>query len=1182
MSGRGMKKRVIVAIVSAVVLVTALATASPAAAETFLSGYVTNEESSSLTKFNATTNQVDEQVEDQLEAPGQIALNADATKAYVGETCNEIEPNHGTVVQSEVPSFSFSESIQLSTEGCASAIAISPKADVGDSGETVWVVDGDEVFPIDSSDNSVGSPIVPPDPCPSSGCNGAEILQSVNDIALSPDGNTLYMLYTEEVLEGEHCMECGNDTSVDDQILSFEVGGPTAIPGSPVAAGIGQGKSLAVSADGQMAFTTTTSCHIDQICINALDVYSLDPEPVRLSSQTFSLTEAGQILLDPNGRWAWVAQTPGTFFLGESIETFELETGPPYESEDREFDENDPIALAVNPDAKTLYVGFHDRETIAALETEGQGEVEIPVGEGPVGGIAITPAQAPEAKLEVHAGGEAEPTYFDASGSQITCNSAECSEIVKYDWNFGDGDEETTTTPTTQHTYLGAGPFTATVTETSSEGVSTEPIYDGHEMLENGGPQARASETVTLPSLATQASAATTRGGTISDTATLAEGEGLGGAIEFQLWGPSTPNCEGSPLETWTVPVIGDGEYSSGQYAATEVGTYNWAASYTNADADPPLSGTCGDANESVTVGKAQPTISTSATPGVVLGGQVGDVATLGGGDSATGTVTFELFEPGDTFCTGTPVFTHVGQLGEEFAEPEVVRSAAFTPARAGKYRWVASYSGDGQNEAVSGACGEPSELTTVGKVSPTIATQASPAVGLGDGLISDTATVSGGHEASGRVVFALYGPADPACVHTALFSTSVPLSADGTATSSGFGPASVGEYHWTATYVGDANNEEVAGSCGDPNESVTVGKATAGFETRAVERVTIGGEISDTATLSGAHGPTGSIHFALYGPDDATCTGTPIATDTVTVDQNRGFASAPFTPTVPGTYRWVASYSGDADNEPAAGTCGDEGETSVVDKATPTIDTGATAEVGLGGQIAATASVAGGHGPTGTVTFELFAPGDAACTGSPVFTATVPLGADGSAASGPFTPIAAGSYAWRATYSGDADNNSVTGACGPSSSITAPAPPSNPPPSSPSSPPSTSPSPKADLSVKLSAPKRGLLGKDLTYRIAITNDGDVAAGSVELNVRLTGARAEIEKTKGPSCKGDRAVTCELGSLAPGKKAEVEITVLPKAAGRLTLTGTVDAAGADAKPGDNRAAGTTRIAARHR
>jgi hypothetical protein len=216
-------------------------------------------------------------------------------------------------------------------------------------------------------------------------------------------------------------------------------------------------------------------------------------------------------------------------------------------------------------------------------------------------------------------------------------------------------------------------------------------------------------------------------------------------------------------------------------------------------------------------------------------------------------------------------------------------------------------------------------------------------------------------------------------------------------------------------------------------------------------------------------------------------------------------------------------------------------------------------------------------------VTFDLFAPGDADCTGSPVFTATVPLGADGSASSGAFTPIAAGAYAWRVTYSGDDFNDSVTSACGPSSNVIAPTPPPSPPVAgSQSSPPPSSPSPEADLSVKLSAPKRGVVGKELTYKVAVANDGDLAAAAVQLNVRLGGARAEIKKAKGPGCKSERGLTCKLGSLAPGKKVEVEITVLPKAAGRLTLTGTADAAGADAKPGDNRAADTIRIAARHR
>ena len=40
---------------------------------------------------------------------------------------------------------------------------------------------------------------------------------------------------------------------------------------------------------------------------------------------------------------------------------------------------------------------------------------------------------------------------------------------------------------------------------------------------------------------------------------------------------------------------------------------------------------------------------------------------------------------------------------------------------------------------------------------------------------------------------------------------------------------------------------------------------------------------------------------------------------------------SATFTPTQPGTYRWVASFSGDANNNPVSGACNDPNETVVV-----------------------------------------------------------------------------------------------------------------------------------------------------------------------------------------------------------------------------------------------------------
>ena len=77
---------------------------------------------------------------------------------------------------------------------------------------------------------------------------------------------------------------------------------------------------------------------------------------------------------------------------------------------------------------------------------------------------------------------------------------------------------------------------------------------------------------------------------------------------------------------------------------------------------------------------------------------------------------------------------------------------------------------------------------------------------------------------------------------------------------------------------------------------------------------------------------------FALFGPDDATCSGMAVFTSTVplvlVVDETSTTGSAnseAFTPTVAGTYRWVASYQGDGNNAVSAGRCNDQYEQSVV-----------------------------------------------------------------------------------------------------------------------------------------------------------------------------------------------------------------------------------------------------------
>ena len=150
-----------------------------------------------------------------------------------------------------------------------------------------------------------------------------------------------------------------------------------------------------------------------------------------------------------------------------------------------------------------------------------------------------------------------------------------------------------------------------------------------------------------------------------------------------------------------------------------------------------------------------------------------------------------------------------------------------------------------------------------------------------------------------------------------------------------------------------------------------------------------------------------------------------------MTVDHGNGdYGSGSFTPTAAGTYRWIASYSGDADNAPASGACNDAGENVIVTKANPTVATNASANVEVGNPINDTATLAGGFNPTGTITFNLYGPDDASC---------------GAAVSSPgpsgqrqrrlqlrpdFTPTQAGTYRWIANYSGDANNNATANGC--------------------------------------------------------------------------------------------------------------------------------------------------------
>ncbi len=550
-----------------------------------------------------------------------------------------------------------------------------------------------------------------------------------------------------------------------------------------------------------------------------------------------------------------------------------------------------------------------------------------------------------------------------------------------------------------------------------------------------------ANENVTVraqPTIATNASGDVSLGGQITDNATVSGRVNpvAGATVTFDLYGPDDATCAGAIAFTSTVayPVAG-GAVTSGAYTPTAAGVYRWRATYSGDANNDPVTGACNAANENVTVSRAQPSIATNASGDVSLGGQITDNATVSGRVNPVGpsSIVFRLYGPNDATCSTVAVFEST------VAYPVAggsVTSGAYTPTAGGVYRWRATYSGDVNNDPVTGACNAANENVTV-RAQPTIATNASGDVSLG-GQITDNATVSGrvNPVAGATITFDLYGPDDATCAGAIAFTSTVAYPvAGGAVTSGAFTPTAAGVYRWRATYSGDANNDPVTGACNAANENVTVSRAQPSIATNASGDVSLGGQLTDNATVSGRINPVAgaTVVFRLYGPNDATCSTVAVFESTVAYPVAGGsVTSGAYTPVAAGMYRWRATYSGDANNDPVSGACNAANENVTV-RAQPTIATTASAGVALGGQLTDNATVSGRVNPVGpsSITFRVYGPDDATCAGEIVFTSTVayPV-AGGSVTSGAFTPAAPGVYRWRATYTGDANNDPVTGAC--------------------------------------------------------------------------------------------------------------------------------------------------------
>ena len=191
------------------------------------------------------------------------------------------------------------------------------------------------------------------------------------------------------------------------------------------------------------------------------------------------------------------------------------------------------------------------------------------------------------------------------------------------------------------------------------------------------------------------------------------------------------------------------------------------------------------------------PSISTTPSASIgTVGNTLNDTASLTGGSSPTGSVTFKLYPPSDATCSLTPIYT------ETDSTAPYATTTGFISNVAGTWHWTSDYSGDANNSPASSGCS--AEPVTINLASPTITTTASPSsgtVGIA-ATTGDSATLLNGFNPTGSVTFTLYS--DPTCSTTIPgMSGSGPITSGSASWSQSWTPTTAGTYYWLASYPG-------------------------------------------------------------------------------------------------------------------------------------------------------------------------------------------------------------------------------------------------------------------------------------------------------------------------------------------------------------------------------------------
>jgi len=332
--------------------------------------------------------------------------------------------------------------------------------------------------------------------------------------------------------------------------------------------------------------------------------------------------------------------------------------------------------------------------------------------------------------------------------------------------------------------------------------------------------------------------------------------------------------------------------------------------------------------------------------------------------------------------------------------------AAQLSPDAAGTHYWKARTVIQGETVAVTAciAMEVPKNRTTL--VSAPLETAA-----IGVGPLNTTTLGGATSGAQGTITYTLYTDAN--C------TTKVEVAGSSLVQSGRVLPANpvtitnAGSYFQSATYGGDENNEPAASGC----TSIVVNKNRPTLASSSGSAV-FGGPLPGPRLAGASTTAGGMMTYQLF--KDPNCTQLMAATDNPV--SNGTFAA----PSVsrPGVYGLRASYSGDTNNEPATAACW----SVEMKRALPVLSVALPPSTGIGTPLRAAASLTRGVSPTGTIRYTLS--NSANCLGLPqVDGGTIPVSGS-RLESNAITFTGAGTAYWKATYSGDDFNESVTSEC--------------------------------------------------------------------------------------------------------------------------------------------------------